>query len=276
MEIWLRIIGIVCVLCVLYWCMFAGGPVRLYRRYRGRTRAQEGSQRRTLVERVQALLPQASEETVLFSMEEKHSTSGGSQLTIMTTTYIPRVFVIDGERLWVIPVAVGKRHQYQLGEPVPITSRSIKRVSLQGTAGKREQYTFYVETQSGMVEVDMVVQPFVYQKNRYCPVDLVQEKACKQAVAMAQRMALLSCDMSVYDLEEDRQSNQGLRYATYAGCLGMLGVLSTPAETIAGVVFFFAAALVMFGLMLVNHRIPKFSALVVLVEAIVAYQLIKG
>ena len=71
MRTFINIIVYGCVLLFLYWIVFGGGPLRIYRHSRGRTRAQEGSQRRELVQRVQALLPQAKEDTILFSMYEK-------------------------------------------------------------------------------------------------------------------------------------------------------------------------------------------------------------
>lgn len=274
MRTFINIIVYGCVLLFLYWLVFRGGPLGLYRCSRGKTRAQEGSQRKELVQRVQALLPQAKEDTILFSMHEKRSVRGGSHVTVVNTTYTPLVFVADGERLWVIPVQVGKRHSYQLGNPIPLTSEFIKEVSLRGKAGQ-DQYIFSVETRDGTQEIPMAIQPFLYQKNRHCPVDLVQEEACRKMTALAQRLAFLSCHMSVEDLEEDRRKDRAIGYATIAGFIGMLGLMFAFLEDANATITLFIATLVPFALMLRNRQIPKISAIVVLVQAILSYQFLK-
>ena len=93
--------------------------------------------------------------------------------------------------------------------------------------------------------------------------------------ALAQRLAFLSCHMSVEDLEEDRRKDRAIGYATIAGFIGMLGLMFAFLEDANATVILFIATLVPFALMLRNRQIPKISAIVVLVQAILSYQFLK-
>ena len=75
------------------------GPVNWARRNAGRKRAQEGSDRRVLVERVQQFLLQANDGNAVFSVYEKSETHGGSQFKVTTYTYYPRVLPQGGAEL---------------------------------------------------------------------------------------------------------------------------------------------------------------------------------
>ena len=85
---------IVAVVVTIVGARIGVGPVLWLKRARGRRAAQEGRQRRELVERVRQLLPQANDGNVIFSMRVESSSSGGSQVKVITNTYYPLVYVV--------------------------------------------------------------------------------------------------------------------------------------------------------------------------------------
>ena len=78
---------IVAVVVTIVGARIGVGPIIWLRQAKGRSLAQEGSQRRELVERVRQLLPQANDGNVLFSMQVESSSRGGSHVKVITYTY---------------------------------------------------------------------------------------------------------------------------------------------------------------------------------------------
>ena len=256
---------------------FGFGPVLWARRSSGRKRAEEGTERRELVARVQKLLPQADDSNVLYSMYKETHTSGGSKVSVTTYTYYSRVFVIDGERIWMIPVNYDrKRRSYELGSPAVIPEEAVKGVNLSGKRDKSLTYTFWIDMDKRTLPLQMVVEPFCFRRNSFYPFNLLQQTACDKAVKAAEDLARRACGMSPEDLENDRLKNLGTGYGFYAGCLGFIGVLCATGQLLPATIILFAIALVMLGLMIVNKRIPKLSAVVVIVEILAAWWVSQG
>lgn len=248
------------------------GPVLWIRRLSGRRRAEEGTDRRELVRRVRELLPQATENNVLFSMFRDSNTSGGSQFSVTTYSYCPQVFVADGISLWTIPMEYDrKKRQYELGSPIMLSEKSIERVSLSGKRDKSLTYTFWIDTGKRTVPLRMVVEAFCFRKNSFYPFDLYQQAACDKAIQAAENLARRACDMTSEDLENSRLDDMGVGYGMYAACAGLIGFLCTNPDCLPAAFIFFAIALILLGLTLAHGRIPKLSAVVVLVELMAAW-----
>ena len=64
-------------------------------------------------------------------------------------------------------------------------------------------------------------------------------------------------------------------YATYAGCFGVFGIMFAAGDILPMVLACFGISLVLFGVILSKKQIPKVSAVVVLVEAAIAYTMMK-
>lgn len=176
------------------------GPVIWVRRAAGRSRARrDDGDRRTLVERVQQLVPQAKDGNTVFSIQVESSTRGGSQFKVTANVYHYSVFVAEASRLWMIPFFFDRKTKgYQLGNPVMLPRELVRKVEFTGRPGKRQTVTFQLKREVGLDQVVMVLEPFLFRKNRYYPFDLYQEEACEQALSTAEAMAL-------FQSEEDRE-----------------------------------------------------------------------
>ena len=268
-------IFILIVVIIIVGARYGFGPVLWIKRSLGRKRAQEGEDRRELIARVQKLLPQANDDNVVFSMYRERSTRGGSKVTVTTDTYYPRVFVVEEDHFWVIPLSYDKRKRtYRLGEPDIVPEEAVKLVRLTGKRGKNLTCTFYLKTETDSAELAMVLSPLCYRENSFHPFNLLQEAACDRALEAAEKLAYKACHLTPEELEADRLKDECSTYGVYAGCSGMLGVMLTPLESITAVSIPFFAALILFGLMIAKKRIPKFSAIVVIVEAVIAYSML--
>ena len=262
--------------CIMVAKIYEVGPVIWAKRAARRGRALEGSDRRELVARVQQLLPQASDGNVVFSLHRESSASGGSQFTILTSTYYPMVFVVDGDSFWMIPMAYDKRKRaYALGVPERFSAGDVRQVCLTGTRGKTMTFNFHLELDGRKREIDMDITPFCFRKNAYYPFDFMQETACDKAVKLAEKMALAACHLTPEDLEAGRVKDECSNYGTYAACFGMFGVMMAAGEILPAVLVCFGVSLVLFGVMLTKRRIPKVSAVVVLIEALIAYSMMR-
>lgn len=256
--------------------VYEAGPIIWLKRSARRNRALEGTDRRELVARVQQLLPQANDGNVLFSNHRESSSSGGSQFTIMTSTYYPTVFVVDADCFWVLPMAYNKRKRtYALGAPVQFSAGDVRQVELTGKRGKTLTFTFHLELDGRKREIDMDVTPFCFRKNAYYPFDLVQQPACDKAIKLAERMALSACRLTPEALEAGRLKDECSNYATYAACAGVFGIMLTPTEVVPLVLACFGISLLLFAVMLSKKQIPKISAVVVLLEALIAYLMMR-
>ena len=256
--------------------VYETGPIIWLKRSARRSRALEGADRRELVARVQQLLPQANDGNVVFSLHRESSSSGGSQFTILSTTYYPMVFVVDGDSFWMIPMAYDKRKRvYALGAPQRFSAADVRQMRLTGKRGKTLTFTFHLELDGRKREIDMDLTPYQFRKNAFYPFDFVQEAACERAMELAERMALTACQMTPEALEEGRLKDECDNYATYAAGIGMLGFFASPSKSLIAVAPFFAVSLILFGVMISKKRFPKISAVIVLLEAFASYQFMR-
>lgn len=252
--------------------VYETGPIIWLKQATRRGRALEGTDRRELVERVRQLLPQANDGNVVFSLHREHSASGGSQFTIMTSTYYPMVFVVDGDSFWMLPMAYDKRKRtYALGTPVPFSAGDVRQVRLTGTRKKTLTFTFHLELDGRKREIDMDITPFCFRKNAFYPFDFMQDAACDKAVKLAEKMALTACHLTPEDLEAGRLKDECSSYGTYAACAGVFGIMFAAAEQLVPVLICFGISLLLFGMMLAKKQIPKVSAIVVVIEALISY-----
>ena len=158
--------------------VYAVGPLVWLKRAALRGRALEGADRRELVARVQQLLPQANDGNVIFSLHRENSSSGGSKVTVISTTYYYNVFVVDGDFLWVLPMSYDKRQRsYQLGTPVRFSASDVRQVRLTGTHGKTLTFHFLLELDGRKLELAMALTPYCFRLSKYYPFTLLQEEA---------------------------------------------------------------------------------------------------
>lgn len=249
------------------------GPVIWVRKALGRSRAQkDGSTRKELVERVRQLLPRAVDGNVVFSLQAESHTSGGSRVRVTTNTYHYKVFVADTEGLWIIPFYYDKKaRSYELGQPVVLTQDLLQTVKLAGRRGGKMEVTFFLKPEVGLNQVVMVLEPLQFRRNGYYPFDFLQEAACEKALEVTERMALAGCGQTAGDLEESRLEDECGSYALIAGLCGFFGVIAASVShslMLTGLLF--AAALVMFGVMIGKKRFPKISLVFVIAEALLA------
>lgn len=250
------------------------GPVIWIRQALHRNRAQEGTDRRELLARVQQLLPQANENNVVFSLHHESSTHGGSKVSVVTHTYYARVFVADGDALWVIPMDYDRRKRdYALGQPACITAEVVKGVQLTGKRGKNLIATFSLEADGQSMDIAMDMAPYCFRKNPFYPLDLMQEAACETAMETVEKIARTACNLTPEDLEAGRLKEECSNYGLYAGIAAVIGVLAAPAESIIPTVICFVIAFAFLGLILVKKQIPKVSAVVVIAAIVLAVML---
>lgn len=255
---------------------YEAGPIIWFKRAVRRKRAQEGADRRALVAQVQQLLPQANDGNVIFSNHQESSASGGSQFTILSSTYYPMVFVADGDSFWVIPVAYQRwKRTYALGAPVQFSANDVREISLTGKRGKTMTFTFQLELDGRKSEINMDITPFCFRKNAFYPFDLMQEAACDKATKLAEKMAFAACHLTPEALEAGRLKDECSNYGLYAACAGVFGIMFTPTEFLPIVLACFGISLILFVVMLAKKQIPKLSAIVVLIEAVIAYLMMK-
>ena len=270
-----RIVTLLLVLLVVSFMaakFYERGPIIWLKRAARRNRALEGSDRRELVARVQQLLPQANDSNVVFSLHRESSTSGGSQFTVISSTYYPMVFVVDADSFWMIPMAYDKRNRsYALGTPVQFSAGDVREVHLAGSRNRTLTYTFHLELDGRQREFDMDITPYCFRKNAFYPFDFMQETACSRAVTLAEKMAFSACHLTSEDLEAERLKDECGGYATYAACAGVFGIMFTSIKLLPMVLACFGISLLLFGVMIAKKQIPKISAVIVLIEAAIAY-----
>lgn len=263
---------IVAVVVTIVGARIGVGPVLWLKRARGRRVAQEGRQRRELVERVRQLLPQANDGNVIFSMRVESSSSGGSQVKVITNTYYPLVYVVEEGQLWVIPFSYDKgKRTYELGKPAALPLSAIKHVELTGKRNKSLRVTFYVGEDGNVQPLVMVLEPFCFRKNRFYPFDLLQEAACDKALRYAEQAALAASGKTPEDLEMGRLKHACSNYGMYAAIAGFFGVMFSAGELPVMVAICFAISLFFFVRIFACKRVPKLSLIIVIVEAVVAY-----
>lgn len=267
---------IVAVVVTIVGARIGVGPIIWLRRAKGRSLAQEGSQRRELVERVRQLLPQANDGNVLFSMRVESSSRGGSQVKVITYTYYPLVFVVDEGQLWIVPFSYDKgKRTYELGRPAALPLSAIKDVELTGKKNKSLRVTFYVGENDNVEQLVMVLEPFCFRKNRFYPFNLLQEAACDKALRYAEQVALTASGKTPEDLEAGRLKDTCGNYGMYAAIAGFFGVMFSAGELPVLVAICFAISLFFFVRIFVCKRIPKLSLIIVIIEAVVAYTWLK-
>ena len=275
----LKILTVLLILLVLFAVLAKfceTGPFIWIKRAACRQRALEGADRRELIARVQQLLPQANDGNVVFSLHRESSARGGSQFTIISSTYYPMVFVADGDSFWMIPLAHDRwKHSYTLGTPQQFSAGDVRQVRLTGKRGTTLTFTFLLELDGRKREIDMDLTPFCFRKNRFYPFNLMQDAACNRAMQLAEQMALAACRLTPEDLEAGRQKSECSNYGTYAACAGVFGVMFAAAGSLPVVLICFGISLIFFFVILSKKQIPKFSAVVVLIEAEVAYLLMR-
>lgn len=253
---------------------YEAGPIIWIKRAARRKRALEGTDRRALVARIQQLLPQANDDNVLFSLHRESSTSGGSKVTVISSTYYYTVFVVDGDFFWVIPMSYDRRgRSYQLGKPIPFSADIVKGVRLTGKRSKTLTFHFLLGDQDQPLYMDLT--PFCFRKNSFYPFDLMQETACDKARQLAEAMARTACNLTPEELEKGRCKDECSNYGTYAACAGFFGIMFAAAPFLPAILVCFGISLVLFGVMLSKKQPPKVSAVVVLIEAIVAYLIMR-
>lgn len=248
------------------------GPIIWLKRAAGRRLAQEDpTSRKELVDRVRQLLPQANDGNVVFSLQVETSTSGGSRVRITTKTYYYKVFVADADCLWIVPFSYDKKTRaYQLGDPVALTKDVIQNVTLAGKRGKNLKVTFWLKQGVGLDQVVMMLEPMHFQKNKFYPFNLLQEDACDKAMAVTERLAQ-ACGKSAEDLETSRVKDECDNYAMAAGFCGFFGiVLAAATGSLVLTALLFAAAVVLFGVIIAKKQIPKISLVIVIAEAVIA------
>ena len=254
------------------------GPVIWIRRSRGRARAlEDDASRRELVERVRQRLPQANDQNVIFSLQVESHTSGGGRMRVTTYTYYYKVFVVDADCLWILPFSYDKRtRSYELGSPIPLTRDLIQRVSLAGKRGRKLTVSFTLNPEAGLDKIDMVLEPLQFQRNKFYPFDFLQEDACAKAMDLTEKLALSACGLTPEDLEETRLEDECNNYAIAAGFCGFFGIIAAYASHALFLpLILFAAALALFGLMISEKQMPKISLVIVIVEAVIAFLIIR-
>lgn len=112
----------------------------------------------------------------------------------------------------------------------------------------------------------MVLQPFCFRKNRYYPFDLLQESACQRLLDGVEKLALAACGKTPEDLEAGRLKDECSNYGLYAAMVGFLGVMLAPTGSPYPLYVCFGISLALMGLIVSKKRIPKLSAIVVLLE----------
>lgn len=253
------------------------GPAIWIKRECGKARAQNSdSSRRDLVSRVQALLPQACDRNVVFSLQEEVSSYGGRR-RVTTYTYYYKVFVADEDCLWVVPFSYDKKSgRYELGQPGALTRDLIQSVAMAGKKGKKLTVTFGLKPEAGVNSVVMVLEPLAFRKNKFYPFDFFQEEACGKAMSLTEKLALSACDMTAEDLENTRLKDECGNYAAGAGICGFCGIIAASVSgSLPGTLAFFAGALAFFGIMLAKKQMPKISLAIVIAEAVAAYYMMK-
>lgn len=274
----LRLILILAVVCTLVGWRQNMGPVIWFRRSRGKARAQEDdTSRRELVARVQQLLPQANDQNVVFSLQVESHTSGGGRMRVTTYTYYYKVFVVDADCLWILPFSYDKRtRSYELGSPIPLTRDLIQRVSLAGKRGRKLTVSFTLNPEAGLDKIDMVLEPLQFQRNKFYPFDFLQEAACARAMDITEKLALSACGLTPEDLEKTRLEDECGNYAIAAGFCGFFGIVAAYAShALLLPLILFGAALALFGMMLSKRQIPKISLIIVIVQAVIAFWLVR-
>ncbi len=279
MDLSLRIftiVLIVVVVSILEAKFYEIGPVIWIKRSLRRKYALEGKDRNELLSRVQELLPQVNDSNTVFSLHKTTSHHSGGSVQVATNTYDLHVFVVDNDSFWVIPMEYSRwKKSYQLGRPGKFSTDSVKDVSLTGKHGKHLIFTFLLEINGQQITINMDLVPFCFRKNSFYPFDLMQEIACENAFQTAEKMARIACDITPEELEESRLKDECLKYGTYAGCAGAIGILSAPSVSIIPSIVCFVIAFLFLGMMVLKNQPPKFSALVVLIELAIAYLLLK-
>ncbi len=254
------------------------GPLIWFRKALGKDRARkDDSSRRELVERVRQLVPQANNGNVVFSLQVETHTSGGGRTRVTTYTYYYKVFVAEPDCLWIIPFGYDKkRKEYQLGQPVALTKDLIQSVSLTGRRGKKLEVTLFLKPEVGLDKVVMVLEPLQFTRNKFYPFDFFQEEACDKAMAVTEKLALAACGKTAEDLENDRLKDECSTYGMWAGLCGFFGVIAASvSHSLPLTAAFFAAALVLWGVIFFKKQIPKVSVIFVVIEAVAAYFLMK-
>ena len=99
----------------------------------------------------------------------------------------------------------------------------------------------------------------------------MQNAACDTAMKLAEKMALAACHLTPEAPEEGRPKDEYSNYGTYAACFGVFGVMFAAAESLPVVLVCFGISLALFGVMISKKRFPKSSAVVVLMEVMIAY-----
>ena len=252
------------------------GPYVWIKRSIGHRRAQIGADRQELVARVQKLLPWADDKNIVFSLYKDTTTSSGSKVGVTAHTYYSRVFVLEENHIWIIPMTYDrKKRTYELGVPVLLPEKIVKKVVLSGRRKRTLVFTFWLESNEHLTPLEMVLAPFCFRLNSFYPFDMMQEAACIKAREVAEQLAFRAYGVSPEDLEKGRLKAECSQYGICAAVLGVIALLLIPMNCIGVVAFFLTMAVIMLGLILIKRQIPKVSALIVIIEIVEAYLIMR-
>lgn len=167
----------------------------------------------------------------------------------------------------------GERN-YELGTRSLLPEELVKGVDLTGKRGKALTVTFRLETEHRHISLEMVLAPLCYRKNKFYPLDLLQEAACAKALEAAEKLAERACGLTPAELEAGRLKSECGDYGLYAAMVSFLDMAIAASGEPVPAAICFAATLTPFGMIIARKRLPKLSLLVVIVEALLAYNIL--
>ena len=176
--VWLLVIG-------------AGFGWQAAKRNRGRAAAQTGEDLENVRRAAAGALPDGCSPAIYAHREEQ--SSGGRHVT---TTYYRYAVAYQGQTLYVLPLQVDKRtRQMQVGRPALFTPENLGKVTVKTKEknGAVSRVEIWLGNKQGEAMLELRVDAENLRKNRYLPVNIMQQEECaafeRFISALAQRVS---------------------------------------------------------------------------------------
>lgn len=179
---------------ILWWVVIIGALVYRFalKPNKNRQAAQAGEDKKAVRQAVEKVLNGAGDYKLAYAHWEERESYGRG----VKTTFYRYAAAFQGETLWVVPLGIDKKtRQVQAGRPAMLTSDYLGRAKVKKKEknGTVNQVEVMLADKQGKTIVELTVDAENLRKNRWFPVNILQEEECaafdRFITPLAQRVA---------------------------------------------------------------------------------------
>ena len=196
---------------------------------RNRQAAQAGEDKNAVRQAVEKVLNGVGDYKLVYAHWEERESYGRG----VKTTYFRYAAAFQGETLWVVPLQIDKKtRQVQAGRPGMLTPDYLGRAKVKKTEkdGTVKRVEVMLADKKGKTIVELTVEAENLRKNRWFPMNILQEEECaafdRFITPLAQRVAGENAALEAQIEAQDKES------------FGVMGAIVSVVGALIGTVFY--------------------------------------